>query len=87
MTSAFDQLLPAQQAGILCADQMFRRFAAERAGLPGQAFAVSAAAEYLRKYCQIDSRRDLNTIRAARVKFDHLRTEFDAWRGKIPTQR
>lgn len=83
----FDQMLPAQQAGILCADDMFRRFAAERSNLPNQKFTPSAAAEYLRQHCQVNSRRDLNTSPTAQSRLATLRTDFDAWRGKIPTQR
>lgn len=78
---------PAQYAGILCGDQAFQRFAASRANLPGHQFNTSAAAEFLRQNCGITSRRELNTNPAARARLDVLRTEFDAWRGKIAPQR
>lgn len=82
----FDEMHPAQQAGILCADQMFQRFASEKCGTPHQ-IGPSATAEFVRLNCGVNSRRDLNTNPAARARFDALRTDFDAWRGKIPTQR
>lgn len=83
----FDDLPAAQQAGMLCNDDRFRRFAAIRSGLPNQTFTQTAAAEYLRTVCQIDSRRQLNAAGAALQKFQILRTEFDAWTGKIATPR
>jgi len=79
-------LSPAQWAGILCNDPRFQRFAATRCGLPDAAFNASAAAEYLRDCCQIDSRRQLNDDADARDHFDRLRTEFDAWTGRIARQ-
>lgn len=91
MTAATRQRLtdmpPAQQAGILCNDPRFQQFAAVRSGMPGQRFNASAAAEYLRGICQIDSRTMLNTSKPAQSQFAALRTEFDAWSGKIAQQR
>lgn len=42
---------------------------------------------YLRDCCRIESRRELNTNHGALQAFQRLRTEFDAWRGKIANQR
>lgn len=81
----FNDLPPAQQAGMLCNDPRFQRFAATRCGVPGQVFNNTAAAEYLRNCCNIPSRRDLNTSEIAQTRFQSLRTEFDAWSGKIAT--
>lgn len=83
----FKDMAPAQQAGILCNDPRFQKFAATRCGFPGQQFNTGAAAEYLRDCCQIDSRRQLNSQQDAQQKFQILRTEFDAWTGKIATPR
>ena len=83
----FDDMDPAQQAGILCNDPRFQQFAASRCGMRGQQFSTSAAAEYLRDCCQIDSRKQLTTSEAAQQKFQILRTEFDAWTGRIATLR
>lgn len=80
-------LPPSQQAGILCNEPQFQRFAAIRCGAPSAAFNSSAAAEYLRTVCKIDSRRKLNTDATARQRFDALRTNFDAWAGRIAQQR
>lgn len=78
---------PAQQAGILCNDPKFQRFAAVRSGLPSHQFNASAAGEYLRGVCRITSRTVLNTSKPAQAQFAALRTEFDAWSGRIAQQR
>ncbi|WP_417257381.1 hypothetical protein [Celeribacter sp.] len=83
----FDTLPVPQQAGIICNDPRFQRFAAIRSGLPDQSLTTSAAAEYLRTVCQIKSRRELATDAVAQTRFQAMRTDFDAWTGKIPNQR
>ena len=83
----FSDMPASQQAGILCNDSRFQKFAATRSGFPGAAFNASAAAEYLRTCCKIISRRHLNTNPDARARFDRLRTEFDAWTGRISKPR
>ena len=87
MRTPFECLPPAQQAGILCNDTQFRRFAALRCGAPELEFGTSAAAQYLRDACKIESRVALQSDPEAQTRFQALRTEFDAWRGKIPNQR
>lgn len=89
MTSAgrYADLGPAQQAGILCNDPQFQKFAAMRCGLPGQQFSPSAAAEYLRTVCNIVTRRDLDLRGDSFNKFNVMRTDFDAWRGRIAAPR
>lgn len=83
MSRPFHKLLAPQQAGILCNDPAFQRFAATRQGWPGQQFNNSASAEYLRQVCGIASRRDLKDNAKARDRFDRLKTDFDAWAGRI----
>ena len=77
----------AQQAGILCADAGFQRFAARQSGAPAPRFSPSAAAEWLRRECGIDTRATLSTDPAARARFEALQTTFDAWRGRIAASR
>lgn len=79
----FHDLPPSQQAGMICNDHRFQDFAAISSGFEAGQFNASAAAEFLRTVCQITSRRDLNSDRAANDRFDNLRTDFDAWTGKI----
>ncbi|SDX95702.1 hypothetical protein SAMN04488238_1532 [Roseicitreum antarcticum] len=78
---------PAQQAGILCNDARFQRFAAACCKAPGHQFSASAAAQYLRMHCDVKSRRELNTDPKAARKLANLRTAFDAWAGKLASPR
>ena len=83
----FVDMSPAQQAGILCNDTRFRQFVGTRTIRSGVTVSPECAAEYLRRTCRINSRRELNTSDGARATFQALRTEFDAWTGKIAAQR
>ena len=65
----------ATRAAILCNDARFQRFAATRCDLHGQQFCDSA------------SRRDLDTTPEAAANFEKLRTDYDAWRGRIAAPR
>ena len=78
---------PAQLAGILSQEEQFQRFAAKCCGFPGKRFQTQATAEFIRRQCKISSRRDLATNQDAHDRFEALRTDCDAWRGKIPTPR
>jgi hypothetical protein len=76
---------PAQQAGILSNNAVFRAFVSAQLDLADHGpVSASAAAEYVRDTCGVTSRADLNTNTAARARFDRLVTDFDAWRGFLP---
>lgn len=83
----FNTLAPAQQAGILCNDPRFQKFAASRCGLNETQFSTSAAAQFVRDICRVDSRKRLNFSSPAQQRFNELLTAFDAWTGKIATPR
>jgi len=83
----FNDLPNAQQAGMLCNDELFQKFAGTRTIKSGVQLARSAAAEFIRTFCRVNSRRDLNTNADAAQKFQTLRTEFDAWAGRIQAPR
>ena len=83
----FDEMPPAAQAGILCNDPRFQQFVGARTIKSGVSVANSGCAEYIRTICKVTSRRDLNTDPTAQATFQTLRTEFDAWTGKIATPR
>jgi hypothetical protein len=83
----FDDLPAAQQAGMLCNEDQFRRFADSRTIKSGSAATVGAAAEFIRLFCGVNSRIALNTDDAAAYKFQTMRTEFDAWAGRIQAPR
>lgn len=73
----------ATMAGILSNDDRFQRFAATRCGFPGGQFSTGAAAEYIRDVCRVTTRRALDTDADAAERFARLRTDFDAWTGRI----
>lgn len=83
----FDDLPPAQQAGMLCNDRRFQRFAASECKVPGKALNESATAEYVRNICNITTRSDLNTSQIADRRFQSLRADFDMWLGRLATPR
>lgn len=70
-------LLPAARAAMLCTDPAFARYVATAHDYPGD------TASFVRGWCDVASRRDLNTDPAAAARFETLRTEFDAWAGRI----
>lgn len=72
-----------QQAGILSNDEQFQIFAGARTIKSGVQLSTNAAAEFIRQYCGVKSRKHLPHDDDARRKFAILRTEFDAWRGRI----
>lgn len=78
-----DALTSATRAGILCNDRQFRRFVGRTIAAPGGEVSAQAAAEYLRRFCGVSSRRDLDATPEARARFDTLTLEFDAWRGRV----
>lgn len=77
----FSALSPATQAAILGQDTRFQRFIAQAHGFPGD------PANFVRGWCGIASRRELDTDPRARARFETLKTEFDAFTGKIPSPR
>jgi hypothetical protein len=85
--TSFCDLPKPTQAGILCSDEQFQKFAAETAIGKGAQFTEQAAAEFLRRSCKITSRRELATNQTAAARLDALRTDFDAWRGRIAQPR
>lgn len=88
-------------AAILCQETLFRRYAA--AVLEGRIVNADASplpltptlppstpeatVHFLRAECRILSRKELATNEGARRRFAALRTEYDAWRGKIGQPR
>ncbi|KZX99917.1 MULTISPECIES: hypothetical protein [unclassified Sulfitobacter] len=85
--TTFDDLPLPQQAGILCNEPQFQKFAGIRCMGVDNGLTATASAEYLRTVCRVASRRELDTNPVAAQRFAALRTEYDAWRGRIATPR
>lgn len=87
MKRRFDALPPAQRAGMLCAEPAFREYVGRRCLGLDWAVSEARAAEFLRALCNIPSRRRLDTDARACQRFEALRTDYDAWRGRIAAPR
>lgn len=81
--TSWDSMSAAQQAGILCADKAFQKFASEReeARSGGVACAVNEhrATEFVRSYCDVASRRDLDYAAAGNRLWNALVAEYRTW--------
>lgn len=74
------ELQPAAQAGIRCAEPMFRTFLKEAKGY-GFLATDEAAAIAVREFCGITSRSELGTNHKARVIWKQLDDQFQAWKA------
>ncbi len=75
----------AQQAGILCNHWQFQHFVNHvyEVNFSGSDD-TEKTAEFVRAFCEVDSRRRLDVEEGgAGLKWDQLRTEYDAWCGRI----
>ena len=66
-----------REAGMLAKDPRFRKWVAECVG-DGQMCGEADAAEFIREFCGIESRRELATNPGARAKWVKLRGDFYA---------
>ena len=74
-TQTFDPVV--REAGMLAKDPRFRKWVAECVG-DGQMCDEADAAEFIREFCGIESRRELATNPDARAKWVKLRGDFYA---------
>lgn len=73
---SWDELSPAQQAGILCADQAFITFLNEKyGGIQNK----DDATDLVHRYCAVGSRRDLGGNAAALEQWRHLVSRYRTW--------
>jgi hypothetical protein len=71
-------LQPAAQAGIRCADPVFRKFLEEQKQYKVET--EDAAAFWVKDFCEIKSRTELSTNHRARVLWHQLDAQFQAWK-------
>jgi hypothetical protein len=74
---SWNDLPPAQQAGIRCEEEAFATFLAEER--PDDFREVENAADCVRLICRINSRSELNTNQKARVIWHQLNDQYEAW--------
>ncbi len=74
----------AQQAGILCNHWQFQHFVNHvyEVNFSGSDD-TEKTAEFVRNYCKVASRAELDNSEHGHERWDQLRTEYDAWTGKI----
>ncbi len=70
-------LSPAEQAGMRCAQAPFRAFMSEECGFTTDD--PDSAAVVVRQLCRVESRRELNTSKDARLRWQSLDDQFQAW--------
>lgn len=79
---SWDEILPSQQAGILCNEPLFWNFLTKRNGKPIEC--VSEAATWVRQYCKVNTRADLtNQSPAALAKWRELVVDYRLWERAV----
>jgi hypothetical protein len=77
---------PAAQAGIRCADPVFRKFLSEQHYFDvdgyNEALHDRMTAEFVRSFCNVESRSELGTNHKARVLWHSLDESFQVWKMK-----
>lgn len=78
----------AKRAGILCNDVAFRNWVARKSDYNGIAIVdLDGAAHFVRVYCEVKSRADLDHDAEAAKRFVTLETEFMKAAGRLPEER
>jgi hypothetical protein len=79
----FASLPRSQQAGILCGDKTFRRWAMPSGSEPNDA----EARQFVLNICKVNSRRELDVSNDAGVLWDALRGQFEIAAGRATEAR
>ena len=88
----FDEMSRAQQAGLLCNEKRFQEWLMMAYGgwehiSPDITDAAERTAVWVRKYCAVQSRADLDASHAAGVNWDVLLTEYRQATGQLAEDR
>lgn len=87
----FDEMSRAQQAGVLCNDENFQKWAWKRFGLAGTHQTISGpeavVAGNVKMHCRVTSRVELDQDVDAAWNWDALVTEYRQATGQIAEQR
>lgn len=78
--NSWHEMLPAQQAGMLCKNEAFIAFLYETLPHKYGPFHISEdAARFVREHCQVGSRADLDTDPVAAARWKQLVSDYRAW--------
>lgn len=72
----------AQSAVLLCRETDFQKFVVERRGHSSELPSENGAAAYVKDWCEVESRKDLDTVDGARERFGALMAEYRQWLKK-----
>lgn len=73
----WNEMSPAQQAGILCADKAFQQFLYELGLLSDKHEEIAKVA--VRQYCEVDSRTEIKPGSFAATRWSGLVSDYRAW--------
>lgn len=76
---SWGQLSRAEQAGIACNEPEFRAFLSSRNGSIAVVDGMDAAG-YVRRFCRVKSRADLDVDQMAAASWDNLYSGFQRWK-------
>ena len=77
---SWHEMSPAQQAGVLCQDDVFAKFLAERDGWKGNALpSTERCAEMIRSMCGVTSRKDILPGTRADGLWRAIVSDYRAW--------
>lgn len=77
----WDEILPSQQAGILCKEPKFWMFLMERSNRV--ITNMADAATWVRQHCEVNTRTDLRSSPAALAKWRELVVDYRLWERAV----
>jgi len=83
----FDDLPPAQQAGMLCNDPEFQQFVGTRTIKSGVTLDRLGCEIFICDICKVVDRFQLDRSEQATTTFRNLRSEFDRWCNRSSFQK
>ena len=81
----WQEMKPSQQAGIRCHDTQFQRWIAKK--IKAESVSETEVAEFVRNYCMVSSRSDLDSNAEARNIWNQLDWEFQMQTGRTAEPR
>lgn len=82
-TKSWDEILPSQQAGILCSDHKFWKFVSERDDCIKYIESTEDCATWVRQYCGINSRANITRNHPCWTKWRELVVDYRLWERAV----